>query len=131
MNHDAIGIQIIPDSFHLDPAGLFYIILCIIFISVNGLPALGRDESPVICKGKFKGHISADSFHFSLIRTLPDGSVLKIVDGPVPGIPYIIWDLVHINVIGQPLVIGIDNGTIACIGNRLAERIDVIRNLLL
>ena len=66
-----------------------------------------------------------------MIRTLPDCTVRILVDCSVAGIPDIIWKLGHIQMLVQPLVIGIYNRTISSRRNTLAECLDLICDLLL
>ena len=124
LSGSSILSHVVPSVSVIDPALLHFVVFIVIPVSADISPLVCRNQGRKILVGKVNVYIAGDSGDTSAVGSLPHGSFGVGVAHIVPGNPDVIGHGVHVNFIGEPVVIGVDHGIIACIPNLPAESID-------
>ena len=125
----AVRIHIVPALSVVDPAGLLYIILIIIPFPVDQPPSVSRKLGRQILEDKVDIHISVDAVDLALVGGLPHSCARVGWFCVIPGHPHIIRNLGHIDLLGKPVIIGVDHGVVSGGLHLLTECVDHIRQL--
>ena len=128
----SVPIHVVPAVAVVDPGVLLHgVVLIIVSVPADGPPQVGRYDAGEILKLEIDVHIAADSVHRAGAGGLPHHRGGVSIHRIVPGHPHRIIHQGHIQLVLQPVFIGIDNRIIPCVLDPLAERVCNGRQLLL
>ena len=117
-----VAVHIIPAVAVMDPVIFLHLIVCIIIsLSGDGPPGMGRYHAGKIPELKIDIHIAPDPADGSAVGTLPHhrGGVGRLLR--IPGHPHRVIYSGHVQIMTEPVFIGIDDGIVSCLGDPLAE----------
>ena len=123
-------IHVVPALAVIDPGLLLHhIVFVIITVPGNGPPGIIGNYACIILKKEVNVNVSIYSVYGAGIGSLPHRRIFKGIHGIIPCHPDIVIQHRQVNLVGQPVFIGIHHGIISRVFDLFAESIDHLTDL--